>query len=52
MPLTYSARTRKEKGIKTHSSFPSSMWDKVREERKKYKRKDLVAITIIPIIPH
>jgi len=35
MPLTYSAWTRKDKGIKTlFSFFPRSMWDKVAEREE------------------
>jgi len=47
MPLTYSVRTRKDKGIKTLSSFLRSMWDKVgeREEKRSRKKWKLVAIT-------
>jgi len=49
MPLTYSTRTRKGKGIKTFSSFfPRSMWEKVgeREEKRSRRKRNL-----LPLLP-
>jgi len=47
MPLTYSVRTRKDKGKTLSSFFPRSTWDKVgeREEKKSRRKRKLVAVT-------
>jgi len=45
MPLTYSVRTKKDKGIKTLSSFfPRSMLDKVGEREEKKRN-------LLPLLP-